>query len=212
MSNLNSTSNQTDISSNAALGAALGDGLMAGLIGGIAGSILPIIGLFTRNESLIALAVILDIVVYILTGILSGYLFYSRKIGRGFSVVAAGIIGGLLAGALSGATFGLNLSKHPQVVAAQADINVLWATFGILAGLGAGLIGALTAWIPGLFFKSDDVVYNSGSGSPAMSEKEMQQYEQVGQRFKRRMQMRLIVAAVSIALVFGCYFCRALSQ
>lgn len=212
MSNFDSESNQGNASSNALLGAALSDGMLAGLIGGIAGSILPIIGLLTRNETLISLAVIADIVIYILTGILAGYLFYSRKIGRGFSVVVAGILGGLVAGTLSGVTFALQLGKHPQLVASQVDINILWATFGILAGLGAGLVGALTAWIPGLFFNFDDMAYNSGTQPPTISKKEIQQYEQVGQRFKKRMQIRLVIGAVTIALVFACAVCRNLGQ
>src|SRR5574341_288364 len=202
---------QGKASSNVLLGAALGDGMMAGLVGGILGLIMPIIGILTQNASLSALAVIVNILIYIITGILAGYLFYSRKIGRGWVVSVGGILGGLLAGAVSGVAVGLSLGRLPQL-SSQIDTNLLWATWGVLSGLGAGIVGALTAWIPGLFIRFDSNVYSSSHQAPVMSSKEISQYERAGERFKRRMKIRLIVGMASIALVFAWYFCQSLAR
>lgn len=200
---------QGKASSNVLLGAALGDGMMAGLVGGILGLIVPIIGILSQNASLSALAVIANLLIYVITGILAGYFFYSRKMGRGWVVSVAGTLGGLLAGAISGIAVGLSLGRLPQL-ASQIDTNILWATWGIMSGLGAAIIGALTAWIPGLFIRFDSSAYNLSYQTPAMSPKEISQYEQVGQRFKRRMKIRSMVGIASVALVFAWYFCQGL--
>ena len=200
---------QRQASSDALLGAALGDGMMAGLIGGILGLIFPIVGLLTQNASLSAIAVVINLLLYLITGILAGYLFYSRKIGRGWVIMVAGMLGGLVAGAISGTAVGLSLGRLPQL-ASQVDPNILWATWGISSGLGAAILGMLTAWIPGLFIRFESNVYGTGYRTPAISQKQMSQYEQVGARFKRRMQLRLIFGLATMAIVFAVYFCQSL--
>jgi hypothetical protein len=197
------------VSSTALLGAALGDGATTGLVGGILGIILPILALFSGNPSLAALGVIVNVIVYVVTGISAGYLFYSRNIGRGWVVLASGIVSGLVAGSISGVALGLSLARVPAITA-QLDANMIWATWGILSGLGAAFICASTVWIPGLFFRSEHGYANTGRPAPTISGKELSQYEQVGQRFKKRMQARLVIGAITIALVFAWYFCQSL--
>ena len=209
MSNSITKLNQGTLTSNALLGAALGDGAMAGLIGGFLGIIIPIIALFSGNASLAALGVVVNIILYIATGILAGYLFYSRRIGRGWFALISGILAGLFAGSISGVAVGLGLARA-TAAAAQVDTNLIWATWGILSGLGAAFIGAITVWIPGLFIRTNEADIHSGPVASALTEQEARQYEQVGQRFKKRMQVRLVVGAVTIALVFASYFCQSL--
>jgi hypothetical protein len=194
--------NDSDSRSNAAsstdaLGAILSDGLMAGLIGGIVGSILPIFGLFARNSSMVSLGFFVSFLLYFAIGILTGYLFYSRKIGYRWGAATAAIIAGLIAGLMIGAALGFGFAQFPYF----GVQNTSWAIWSLSSGMGGGFMAALTAWIPGLFMKSD----NARAGQPAAASK-------TESFFERRMKTRFIVGMVSIVVFIVIFVCRALVQ
>jgi len=212
MNNFNNNNRSNQGNSMELLGAVLSDGTMAGLTGGILGSVLPVIALFTRNSSMASLGFFVNIFLYAITGILAGYLLYSRKIRIGGTAAMVGITGGLLAGLISGAATGIALSQV-SLVMSQANVNIPWVMWSILSALGAGFIGALTAWIPGFFLKSGNTAtYRTNNQTSRISTKGTGQHETTGNIFERRRRIRFVVTMTIIALMCGSYFCRLLSQ
>jgi len=194
-------------SSDTVLGAALSDGIMAGLIGGILGSILPIIAVFTRASSTASLGFLVNIFLYFATGILAGYLYYSRKIGHRWVAAVVAIIGGFLAGLISGAATGFALSQVSQVLP-QLNSSTSWVMWSALSALGAGFIAPLAAWIPGFFIQSDNSTHGYNSPTTRMSTKGTKQYETTGEIFERRRKIRFVVTMVTVVLMFAWYFCK----
>lgn len=193
MNNVDSKSNETG--STDALVAMLSDGLMAGLIGGIVGSALPIFGMFARNSSLVSLGFFVSFLLYFAIGILSGYLFYSRKIGYRWGAAIAAVIGGLIAGLMIGAALGFAYAQFPRLI---PPISVsMWS---IASSMGGGFAAPLTAWIPGLFIKADRA---TSQGTSASSTETF---------FERRVKTRFIVGMVGILVLIVAYVCRALLQ
>lgn len=209
MSNFNSRLNQ--VNSGDMLGAALGDGIMAGLIGGMLGLIFPILGLFARNSSMVSLGFFVNIFLYFMTGILAGYLFYSRKSERRWVAVVVAIIGGFLAGLISGAAFGLAFSQVSQSFS-QLGSSISWVAWSLLSGLGAGFLAPLTAWIPGFFMPSNNRPYKASNSTSRVSAKGANQPAPIADVFERRRKIRFVVTMVSILLMFAIYFCRVLSH
>ncbi|HEX2994714.1 MAG TPA: hypothetical protein VHP14_07820 [Anaerolineales bacterium] len=199
MDNFNGRSNEED--STGVVGAVISDGAMAGLIGGILGSILPIIGLLTRNSDMASFGFCVNILLYFATGILAGYLYYSRKIGYRWAAAVAAIIGGFLTGLLSGAVTGLAFSQTPEI-AAMIHVSTSWVTWSTMSAIGASFIAPLTAWIPGFFIPSGNSYSSETSAKEAKQETP----------FERRRKIRFAITMTSILLIFAIYFCRVLSR
>ncbi len=208
MGNFNSRSNEAN--STDMLGAALSDGAMAGLIGGIAGSILPIMALFTRNSSAASLGFFINVLLYFATGVLAGYLYYSRKAEQRWPVAIAAVVGGFLAGLISGAATGFALSQV-SLVLTQMSSNTGWIMWSALSALGGAFLAPLTAWIPGFFIRSDKGTYSYGSPISRTSTKGTAHQTMEG-FFERRRKIRFVVSMTCILLIFAIYFCRDLTH
>lgn len=140
------------------LGAALSDGLMAGLAGGVLGAIMPIIFILTNDSSFFVFALLCNGAAIFAVGIFTGILFYKRKLPRGTKAVGVGGgLGGAIAGGIGGLLIGYSMSS--AFSEAGTDItqgNVLFSfllLFCCAPAVVSSIIGAITAWIPGLFIK-----------------------------------------------------------
>ena len=189
-------SNSNETGSADLLGAILSDGLMAGLIGGIIGAILPLVGLFGRSSSMVSLGFFVGIFLYFGIGLLTGYLFYSRKIGHRWGAAVAAVLAGAVTGTMTGAVLGLGFAQCPYF----GVQNVSWTTWSCFSGLGAAFVAPLTAWIP-IFFIKFDTGTGRRSSAPATES-----------FFERRMKTRFVVGMISILIFVVIFVCRTLVQ
>lgn len=202
-------------SSNALIGAALSDGIMAGLIAGILSIPLPVISILTHREIYAQYGMYLDGFLLFFTGILTGILFYGRKIGGGGAIALGGAFGGAIAGLISGLMLGYS---QPDMFAETAssmntDSIAIYMTFcGLIPSITGAILGASTAWLPGIFMKSNEELESPSIEKITPSEEQIEKLDTVGARFKQRMKARFVVAAVSIGIVLICSLCQALAN
>lgn len=202
-------------SSNALIGAALSDGIMAGLIAGILSIPLPVISILTHREIYAQYGMYLDGFLLFFTGILTGILFYGRKIGGGGAIALGGAFGGAITGLISGLMLGYS---QPDMFAETAssmntDSITIYMTFcGLIPSITGAILGASTAWLPGIFMKSNEELESPSIEKITPSEEQIEKLDTVGARFKQRMKARFVVAAVSIGIVLTCSLCQALAN
>jgi thioredoxin-like negative regulator of GroEL len=194
--------------------AALSDGLMVGLIGGLIGMPLPILFLLTDMDMFINLGMLIDLLIFLFSGIAVGVLFYQRKLPRGTSVIA---LGGLLGGAISGTILGLLLGSSfivstdrlglelPAGISSYSAVVIV----SLITAVSTSLFAAATSWIPGLFIKPDPntKLYDWKDGK---TELDIARAEKLDAETTRSFRNRLIIAGVAIAILFISTLCKSL--
>lgn len=189
---------------NSPASAALSDGLMVGMIGGLIGLPLPILFLLTNNGLFMILGGIIDVLIFLFSGIAVGVLFYQRKLPRGSNAI---VLGGLLGGAIAGAVFGLLLSLSLASSAPNAPAIFAGA---VMFSMATALFGATTAWIPGFFIKPDPQLkpYDWRDGK---TEADIARVEKLDAYNKRRFKNKMIYAGIMIAIIIISSLCKSLS-
>lgn len=194
--------------------AALSDGALVGLIGGLIGLPFPILYLLTKNDSFNNIGMIVDLLIFLCTGIAIGILFYGRKLPRGTAAIAlGGGMGGAIAGMIFGLVFTLSAMSNPDIstnVEGLAGNEFPTAIItAIFVAISTSVFSMSTAWIPGLFIKPDPNTrpYDWRDGK---TEIQVARIESAQENYMGKLKTRFIFGGVAIAIIFFISLCQSL--
>jgi MFS family permease len=193
--------------------AALSDGVLVGLIGGLIGLPFPILFLLTKNDSFNNIGMIVDFLIFLCTGISVGILFYGRKLQRGSIAIAlGGGVGGAIAGMIFGLIYILSTMSNPYISGMEGmagnEVQVAVIT-AIFVAVATSVFSMSTAWIPGLFIKSDPNV-KSYDWRDGKTEVQVARIESAQENYMGKLKTRFIFGGIAIGIIFFISLCQSL--
>lgn len=124
------------------------DGLKLGILAGIIGLPLPILGILTPFIQLFLIGLNFIAVLCFSAGIATGVVFFRRRIGSNISVSLGGGISGFVSAAIWSLALG-HLFFNPELNVLGISTYILFC--GLFFPFLAGIVGAITIWIPRIF-------------------------------------------------------------